>query len=142
MTSVQYFFVTLNGPSLPINKTPFFPILHLFQIYSNSTIQIMINQKLFTEVFGSVTSALSLRDKLNCLLVCKFWYDTIINTFLFETLEFRGSPKKFKKALVFFEKKPYMGQQVRRLVVEKLNDLDMETVNTLTTLFPNITSLN
>jgi hypothetical protein len=45
------------------------------------------------------------------------------------------------QALVSFNKKKYISEQIHRLTIKRLN-LDMQVLRSLTTLLPNITFLN
>jgi hypothetical protein len=102
----------------------------------------MINKLSPAEILSSILPSLSLGDKFRCMLVCKYWYDTIINLDLFKKVEFKKNQEKFDRALDFFKENLYLGhQQVRHLDVEELKHIDTETVIALTTIFPNITSL-
>lgn len=98
-------------------------------------------EKLPVEAFGQVISKLDLKDRLECLTVCKKWNDVISSTNLYQTLSFeegyssRGSDR-FTGAFKLFNNRS-IGNQVRSLE-NKGCKVNLYSLISLPRLFPKL----
>lgn len=95
--------------------------------------------KLPKEILIQITSILSFSDKHKCMLVCKLWYYTLIETHLYSELKFK-QPNTLQQAMRAFKNSHQSSKQVTTLVLTGLNL--KPCLERLLMLFPNLKHLS
>ncbi|KAI7896642.1 uncharacterized protein EV154DRAFT_476289 [Mucor mucedo] len=83
-------------------------------------------------VFSNISS---IKDKLQCILVCKKWYKLMTENYLYKQLNFCDN-NNFNKALDLFDRKPKFGNHVESLTIQSC-EIDIVTMFLLSRQFPN-----
>lgn len=95
------------------------------------------------ELLILIMSFLSTKDKINCIRVCKNWYQVISGSNLYSELELGNSEfYNLQSALKLFETKRYIGSNVIKLSIKDFYEADMNLLMSLPVLFPKVRSLN
>ncbi|KAI9347865.1 hypothetical protein BD770DRAFT_413477 [Pilaira anomala] len=89
------------------------------------------------EVFHIILSNLTLKDKLECKLVSKYWYN-IVNSpdQLYETIKVEGK-EEFNKLYVFFNTHKKLGAKVKRLSIDR-GAIKVDQYRRLPIVFPHV----
>jgi hypothetical protein len=85
------------------------------------------------EILHLIFIQLTLKDKLQCMLVCQFWYNTLDQRSLLHTLHI--SDDQFQRFKDMVERLPYRGTQVEKLIVQLDPAFDKRK---LCNMFPNL----
>ncbi|KAI7866918.1 uncharacterized protein EV154DRAFT_571862 [Mucor mucedo] len=95
------------------------------------------------EILISITSLLTTRDKLNCIRVCKSWYNIIASSNLYDKLEVKNdSVFDIQAAVDMFRKKKYVGDTVKNLNIKWPSLKHSDILVSFPKLFPNVRTLH
>lgn len=95
------------------------------------------------EILISITSLLTTRDKLNCIRVCKSWYNIIASSNLYDKLEVKNdSVFDIQAAVDMFRKKKYVGDTVKNLNIKWPSLKHSDILVSFPELFPNVRTLH
>lgn len=92
------------------------------------------------EIFVCIIKLLPLNDRLNCILTCSKWNNTITGTTLYDRFRFK-SLDKLQVAIKMFQEKPDLGKYVHHLHIIRLA-VDKQDLVCLTKIFPNVDLLD
>ncbi|KAI7888482.1 uncharacterized protein EV154DRAFT_517585 [Mucor mucedo] len=96
--------------------------------------------KLPAEVLIPIFSYLNKPDHLECVHVCKQWYEIISNSFLYQKVKF-GTADNLHKAIDLFDRKRKFGELVEDLTIRNCR-LDVYSILSMPRQIPNVKFLN
>lgn len=96
--------------------------------------------KLPAEVLTPIFSHLNKKDHLECVHVCKKWYEIISSKFLYKKLKF-GAIDNVYKAIDLFDRKRKFGELVEDLTISNCR-LDIYSILSMPRQIPNVKILN
>lgn len=89
------------------------------------------------EILHHIFIQLELKDRLECMLVCRFWYDTLDGRSLLHSLYIPSG--RFHRVKDMLERLSYRNTQVERLIIDVDSDFDKRKI---CNMFPNLRQLD